>query len=106
MVFHTMSFGRSSPKNGFVTTPGRFHNYWIDLTFECVVLLEFRAQAPDLNSDNIVYTGIERFSTVEDIHTERVFIKRRTIALQGPLDQVPEEPAQARGVSESRALQN
>ena len=106
ILIHTMIFGRSSPKNGFVTTPGHFNNQWIDLTFECVVLPEFRAQAPDLNPDNIVYPGIERLSTVEDLDTERVFIERRPIALQLPLDQVPEEPAQAGGVGESRASQN
>jgi hypothetical protein len=48
------------------------------------VLLELRAQAPHLNPDDIVYTRIERLSTVEDLDTERVFIERQPVALQRP----------------------
>jgi hypothetical protein len=62
--------GRSSLKQGSVTTPGYLNNERIRLAVTCVRLLDFRAEAPGLNPDNRVGTGIKRFSAVEDINTQ------------------------------------
>jgi len=79
---------RSESRN--VAALGHFDDNGVVAALCQVILFQLGSQTPGLDADDGVRLRVERLSSIEDVHADRIFLERVALSTEGVVDDVTE----------------